>query len=118
MSVRPRASERPARATDAAPLLLAFETATARCSVALLRGKALVAEVAAEPDRPAAETLLPVLEAVLARAGASESEVAAFAISIGPGSFTGLRIACGVAQGLGCGSAGRAGGGAPGRAAR
>jgi tRNA threonylcarbamoyladenosine biosynthesis protein TsaB len=102
--VRPRASERRARATDAAPLLLAFETATTRSGVALLRGATLVAEVAAEPDRPAAETLLPVLEAVLARAGASESEVAAFAISIGPGSFTGLRVGLATVKGLAFGS--------------
>ena len=102
--MRPRASERRARASEAAPLLLAFETATARSSVALLRGETLVAEVAAEPGRPAAESLLPALQKVLARAGIREAEVAAFAISIGPGSFTGLRVGLATVKGLAFGS--------------
>ncbi|UCE87015.1 MAG: tRNA (adenosine(37)-N6)-threonylcarbamoyltransferase complex dimerization subunit type 1 TsaB, partial [Deltaproteobacteria bacterium] len=87
-----------------APLLLAIETATDRSSVALLRGDALVAEVRAPRDRPAAASLLPALEAVLARAGCRAAELDAFAISIGPGSFTGLRVGLATVKGLAFGS--------------
>jgi len=73
-------------------LLLAIETATRVCSVALARG-ALVLRVHANSDaRLHSERLLPMLDALLGEAGAKLADVEAFALSIGPGSFTGLRI--------------------------
>ncbi len=87
------------------PLLLAFETATRTVSVALLRGAECVDEEVAPPGRPAAEVLLPALDALLARAGASVGEVDAYALSIGPGSFTSLRVGLATVKGLAFGSA-------------
>jgi tRNA threonylcarbamoyladenosine biosynthesis protein TsaB len=71
--------------------LLAVETATAATSVAVLEGPRVVAE-AADATRPHAAALLPALERVLGEAGVGLDAIDAFAVSIGPGSFTGLRI--------------------------
>jgi tRNA threonylcarbamoyladenosine biosynthesis protein TsaB len=86
------------------PLLLAVETATAAPSLALWRGDALLAERAADPARATAEGLLPALDALLANAGVSLAEVAGFAVSIGPGSLTGLRIGVATVKGLAFGT--------------
>ena len=86
------------------PLLLAVETATAAPSVALWRGDALLGERAAEPGRATAEALLPALDALLAEAGLALAAVEGFAVSIGPGSFTGLRIGVATVKGLAFGT--------------
>jgi tRNA threonylcarbamoyladenosine biosynthesis protein TsaB len=85
----------------AARVLLAIESAV-RPGVALLRGD----DVCARRDcaHPAAETLLPAIAEVLAEAGVPLAEVDAFAISIGPGSFTGLRVGLATLKGLAFGS--------------
>ncbi len=75
-----------------APLLLAIETATRVCSVALARGDEVIAERANHDARLHSERLLPMIDELLAGAGVRLAEVEAFAVSIGPGSFTGLRI--------------------------
>jgi len=81
------------RASGAAqPLLLAVETATRVMSVALLDGERVVAEIAGDDERVHSERLLPAIDRLLELAGVSLAEVGAFAVSIGPGSFTGLRI--------------------------
>ncbi len=80
-------------------LVLALESATAALSVALLRGEDLVEEVLA-PAGPAAKTLLPAVDCLLNRAGVALGEVEAFAISIGPGSFTSLRVGIATVKGL------------------
>ncbi len=87
-----------------AGLLLAVETATTETSVALLRGEALVAEVAGRDERNHSARLLPILEQVLDQAGVGLDEIEAFAVSIGPGSFTGLRIGLATVKGLAFGS--------------
>jgi tRNA threonylcarbamoyladenosine biosynthesis protein TsaB len=87
------------------PLLLAVETATAAPSVALWRGDALLGERAADPDRATAEGLLPALDALLAGARVALAAVEGFAVSIGPGSFTGLRIGVATVKGLAFGTA-------------
>jgi tRNA threonylcarbamoyladenosine biosynthesis protein TsaB len=96
---------RTVRGGDPAPLLLALETATRATSVALLRGEELIAEEAGAVDCSAAESLLPAVDAVLRRAGAGVSHLEGFAVSIGPGSFTGLRVGLATLKGLAFGSA-------------
>ena len=83
--------------------LLAIETSTELCSAALLRGDELfVEEVLAHNQH--AERLAPIVRRLLARAGLAAADMDAFAFGQGPGSFTGIRIACGLAQGLALGA--------------
>jgi tRNA threonylcarbamoyladenosine biosynthesis protein TsaB len=72
--------------------ILALETATSRTGVAVLDGARVLAEVEAEPERGHAAALLPAVEGALAQAGVGLDVIDAFALAIGPGSFTGLRI--------------------------
>ncbi len=90
----------PERPLGAHPLILAVESSCRVPSVALLRGDEVLAEVEGGPGRSGAESLLPGIDTALRRAGASLDAVAAFAVSIGPGSFTGLRIGLATALGL------------------
>jgi tRNA threonylcarbamoyladenosine biosynthesis protein TsaB len=82
------------------PLLLALESATPHASVALLEGERLVVELANASDRPHSTRLLPLVDRVLDQAGVGLEEVGSFAVSIGPGSFTGLRIGLATLKGL------------------
>ena len=79
--------------------LLALDTATEACSVALLTGDRLVERSEVMPRRHA-EHVLPMAEAVLAEAGLSRSQVDGIAVGRGPGAFTGVRLGVSVAQGL------------------
>jgi tRNA threonylcarbamoyladenosine biosynthesis protein TsaB len=80
--------------------LLAFDTSTNWLSVACGGGDAWC--VRAEPAGQAhSERLLPLVDAVLDERGWALRDLDAIAFGAGPGSFTGVRIACGVAQGLG-----------------
>lgn len=78
---------------------VALDSSTEWCSAALFCD----GEIAAL-ERPAehrhGELLLPMVERLLARAGLDTSALDGVAFGAGPGSFTGLRIACGLAQGL------------------
>ena len=85
-------------------LLLALETATSSMSVALLRGEEVVALERQPVARAAAEGLLPAVDALLRGAGAGLADVAAIAVSIGPGSFTSLRVGIATAKGLAFGT--------------
>ncbi len=77
----------------------AFETATDWCSVALwLEGEVRSLERRAPNGH--AELALPMLERLLAGAGLGAGDLEAVAFGAGPGAFTGLRIACGLAQGI------------------
>ncbi|HTQ36326.1 MAG TPA: tRNA (adenosine(37)-N6)-threonylcarbamoyltransferase complex dimerization subunit type 1 TsaB [Steroidobacteraceae bacterium] len=88
---------------QATPRLLALDTASGRCSVALLAGEQLVLR-AAGTARGHAQLLLPMVDAVLAETGLTLPQLDGIAFGRGPGSFTGLRIAAGVTQGLAAGS--------------
>ena len=83
--------------------ILAIETATDACSCALELSGTITTRHAVEPRRHT-ELLLPMIDEVLAAAGADLGALDAIAFGRGPGSFTGLRIACSVAQGLGFGA--------------
>ncbi|MCW8926613.1 MAG: tRNA (adenosine(37)-N6)-threonylcarbamoyltransferase complex dimerization subunit type 1 TsaB [Xanthomonadales bacterium] len=79
--------------------LLAIETATETCSVALSAGDE-VRERYRHAPRKHAELLLPWVQQLMAEAGLGFSSLDAIAFSRGPGSFTSLRIGIGVVQGL------------------
>ena len=77
----------------------AFESSTEWCSVALwLDGE--IAALEARAGQRHAELLLPMLQRLVAAAGIALPALDAVAFGAGPGSFTGLRIACGLAQGM------------------
>jgi tRNA threonylcarbamoyladenosine biosynthesis protein TsaB len=77
----------------------AFETSTEWCSAALwLDGEVIALERQAGQQH--SQLLLPMLEALLQRTSLKIDALEAVAFAHGPGSFTGLRIACGVAQGI------------------
>ncbi|WP_397449477.1 tRNA (adenosine(37)-N6)-threonylcarbamoyltransferase complex dimerization subunit type 1 TsaB [Pseudomonas sp. NA-150] len=79
--------------------LLALDTATEACSVALLHDGKVLSHYEVLP-RLHAQRLLPMIKQLLADAGVELSEVDAIAFGRGPGAFTGVRIAIGVVQGL------------------
>jgi tRNA threonylcarbamoyladenosine biosynthesis protein TsaB len=79
--------------------LLALETATESCSVALLAGERVFARSELAPRRHA-ELLLPMCEEVLAEGALSRHGLDAVAVGRGPGAFTGVRLAISAAQGI------------------
>jgi tRNA threonylcarbamoyladenosine biosynthesis protein TsaB len=85
--------------------VLGIETSTSQASVALLEGGQLVLERATSRPKQSAERLLPMLAELLAEAGWQASSLDRLGVSIGPGSFTGLRVGIACAQGLSLGLA-------------
>lgn len=83
--------------------VLAIDTATERCSVAL-RMDGRVIERSLDTARSHADSVLPMVEAVLGEAGIALRDVDGIAYGRGPGAFTGVRIAIGVVQGLAFGA--------------
>lgn len=82
--------------------LLAIETSTEYCSAALWQDGAVI-EHCEKVGQKHSEVLLGMVDAVLKQAGITIRQVEGIAFGKGPGSFTGVRIACGVAQGLALG---------------
>lgn len=84
--------------------LLAFETSSSVCDVALAvsdaPGHCRVWSCSHEGTGEHAERLLPMVDQLLIQAGVSRDDISAVAFGQGPGGFTGLRVACGVAQGM------------------
>lgn len=84
-------------------IILAIETSTELASAALLHGDALIVRESMGVQMHAA-SILPMVQQLLAQAGIALSQCDAIAFGVGPGSFTGVRTACGVVQGLAFGS--------------
>ena len=83
--------------------ILAIDTATEACSAALLNDGALSAHFEICP-REHTQRILPLVQEVLNESGASLTGLDALAFGRGPGSFTGVRIGIGIAQGLALGA--------------
>jgi len=79
--------------------LLAFETATEACSVAVWIDGEVLERFELAPRRHA-ELALPWAEQLLAEAGVAKSQLDAIAVGRGPGAFTGVRLAIALAQGI------------------
>lgn len=84
------------------PVLLAIETSTQRGGAAVIAadGDGPVATVTYDGTRGHAEDLLFAVDRALIDAGATSSDIVAIAVSVGPGSFTGIRTAVATAKGL------------------
>lgn len=80
-------------------LFAAIETSGDACSVALWNDGAIAALEQRAPNRHS-ELVLPMLQHLFDRTSTGAARLEAVAFGAGPGSFTGLRVACGVAQGL------------------
>lgn len=80
--------------------ILALDTSCMMGSVAILDGDRIIAEQLLNTKITHSERLIPSIQTVLDAADAKLSDLAAFAVAIGPGSFTGLRIGLGAVKGL------------------
>ncbi|MEH6434374.1 tRNA (adenosine(37)-N6)-threonylcarbamoyltransferase complex dimerization subunit type 1 TsaB [Massilia sp. DD77] len=85
------------------PNILAIETSSELASCALLAGDKVFVR-ASSGVRTHSQSVLPMVQELLAEAGVALAQVDAVAFGAGPGSFTGVRTACGVAQGLAYGA--------------
>ena len=81
-------------------ITLGFDTSAAHCAAALLSGDRVLAQRIEPMTRGQAERLFPILEDLLAEAGLAWSDLAVIGVGIGPGNFTGIRIAVAGARGL------------------
>ncbi len=83
--------------------VLALDTTLGACSAAIARGDPQAPEVTGVyelRDRAHAESIVPMIESVLANASLGYDELDAIAVTTGPGSFTGVRVGVSVARGL------------------
>lgn len=81
-------------------MILAFESTAKVASVALLQGERVLAEYSVDCGLTQSELLLPMAEHCLASVHAEFSDVSALACTVGPGSFTGVRIGVATVKGL------------------
>jgi tRNA threonylcarbamoyladenosine biosynthesis protein TsaB len=80
-------------------VVLAFDCALTGLAVAVTRDGAVLADHRAE-GRDQAATLLPAIAATLEKAGVARRELSLIAVTVGPGSFTGVRVGLATARGL------------------
>jgi tRNA threonylcarbamoyladenosine biosynthesis protein TsaB len=81
-------------------LLLAADTTTANGSVALAQGDQVVGELRLPVRENHSSTLLPAIESLLRSSGRGPRDIDVWAVAVGPGAFTGLRVGISTIQGL------------------
>lgn len=82
------------------PYILCIETTTEICSVALANNSECIAIKECNTNNSHAKNMIPFVEDVLKQGQIDKTQLHAIAISIGPGSYTGLRIGVSTAKGL------------------
>ena len=83
--------------------ILAIETSTELASAAILRdGQMIIRETTGVQTH--SQSILPMVQSLLAEAGIGLAQCDGLAFGVGPGSFTGVRTACGIVQGLAFGA--------------
>ncbi len=85
------------------PIILSIETSSELASAALMHNGAVTSEEASGVVTHS-QSILPMVQSLLANAGIRLADCDAIAFGSGPGSFTGVRTACGIAQGLAYGA--------------
>ena len=85
-------------------MILALDSTATVASVAICRDETPIAAFTVNNGNTHSETLLPMVEAALASAGLALSDIELFAASVGPGSFTGVRIGTATVKGLAFGT--------------
>lgn len=84
--------------------ILAFDCAGAQCAAAILTDGNVTAEKRLVAERGHAQLLIPMLVELLDSAGLTFADIDRFAVTTGPGSFTGIRVALAAAHGLALGT--------------
>jgi tRNA threonylcarbamoyladenosine biosynthesis protein TsaB len=84
--------------------ILAFDCAGAQCAAAILSDGVIVATRCVVAERGHAQLLIPMLVALLDEAGLEFGDIDRFAVTTGPGSFTGIRVALAAVHGLALGT--------------
>ena len=82
------------------PTILAFDTSAAHCAAALLVGGRIVALAAEDMVKGQAERLMPMVQEVMTEADLDWPAIDAIGVGVGPGNFTGIRVAVSAARGL------------------
>src|SRR3546814_18077266 len=80
------------RLTRTMPVVLGIDSSAAACSAAVVDGSGVLAREYLPLARGHAEVLLPMLRRVMAAAGRTFADLGAVAVTVGPGSFQGVRI--------------------------
>jgi len=81
-------------------LILGIETSTKTCSIALADGEKIRDEISLHLGLSHSERIIPLLDEILKRNGMAIRDVDGIAVSIGPGSFTGIRVGVSTGRGL------------------
>lgn len=82
------------------PLTLALDSAGSACSVVVAAGDRILADDHVESMHGQAERLLPMVDAAMRRAGFAAAALDVVAATVGPGSFTGIRVGLAAARGI------------------
>jgi tRNA threonylcarbamoyladenosine biosynthesis protein TsaB len=82
------------------PVVLALDAAGLACSVAVAAGEELLAAARCETAHGQAERLMPLIERTMGEAGYAAAALDMVAVTVGPGSFTGIRAGLAAARGI------------------